>query len=543
MLISPTSEPENLGEPGLEWWSNERWHIGWKGLFYWPGEKAGAASAIRLARELEHRSLAAVACELSGVFGLFLLDRESRQWSIMVDNAGLYRVFHDEDVASTSFLDLLAHRREGRGNDIHLDGLLDYLAHCAVFEGKTPIEGVAKLQMDEILRIDRDGSLTLERKAVPAPDVKGDIETYFADLAIALEGRRLSVDLTGGFDSRVVACMLHANKASFDGAMTGFTESDDSRSARAVAAEMGCEFHFHVHDISMLEEDIPLVFRGADGATEMARFHRDRQNNLARIARGVEAIAHGGAGELFRDHNYVQDFPFYGSSKSRIERLYDLRIRPVPLPAEYFSAEARAAHAGIKPRAIAILEKHVRATNNETYDSIYFHVRSPDMYGPTYSSYINMGLWVAAPMLDRRNANLAIGMDPWKRFMQGWHRQMITGNYPKLATIRTDEGFSASNRTRDKFADLWTYGEIQTGRVGRKLTERYLGKSLFHRVGAFTADPPDYHAKLRASGYVALAIKRLQEADILATDLDPASIRPIHVPRILAMGLLADHIR
>jgi hypothetical protein len=544
MLISAATCPDALAERGLEWWHGARISIGWKGLLYWPGETAGAASAERLEKELEKAPLAEVAGALHGVFGLFVYERQTSSWSIMVDNAGLYRVFSDGEDVATSFLELLDHRR-AKGNSIDLESLLDYIAHCAVFEERTTVQGVTKIQAGEILELRPGGQRSIVRKSLPPSDADHPehVIDYYADLAAALSPSRLSVDMTGGFDSRVVACMLHQKGAVFDGSMAGFAESADSLAAREVAKVLGCDFHFAHHDIDRLEGELPQVFRDSDAATDLAGFHRDRQNNLGRLARGVQAIAHGGAGELFRDHNYVQDFPLYGVKTSRLERLYDLRICPVPLPAEYFTKDAQMVGRTIRPRALAILEKYRQSTNNQTYDTIYFKLRSPEAYGPFYSSYINFGLNVAAPMLDYRNANIAIHLDPWRRCLQGWHREIVTRHCPKLAALRTAEGFTASSRPVDRVLDGLVFGKALLARTGRKLTERHLGKALFHRVGALAAEPPDYRQRLRASPQMALAIERLQQAHVLAPGLDPATIRSTHVPRVISMGLLLDFLR
>ena len=43
-------------------------------------------------------------------------------------------------------------------------------------------------------------------------------------------------------------------------------------------------------------------------------------------------ISHGGGGELYRDHSFVQDFPLYGSRRVNLERYHDLRVAPVAFP-------------------------------------------------------------------------------------------------------------------------------------------------------------------------------------------------------------------
>ena len=231
----------------------KRLSLGWKGLFYWPGETAGAKSAERLEKELGKASLAELAGALHGVFGLVLHDRQSSSWSIMADNYGLYRVFYDGETVATSFLELLDQRRR-QGNSIDVESLLDYIAHCAVYEERTVVQGVRQLRAGEILELRPGNRPWLVRKSLPARDGGSPehVIDYYADLATALAPIRLSVDITGGFDSRVVACMLRQNRAVFDGGMAGFAENSDSLAAREVAKILGCDFHFVRHDIDRL---------------------------------------------------------------------------------------------------------------------------------------------------------------------------------------------------------------------------------------------------------------------------------------------------
>ena len=76
MLLDARTRPEDSREPGLRRWEDDRFLIAWKGHLYVPGETAGAASAARLAAKLRTEGLETVAHRLSGVFGLFVHDKE-----------------------------------------------------------------------------------------------------------------------------------------------------------------------------------------------------------------------------------------------------------------------------------------------------------------------------------------------------------------------------------------------------------------------------------------------------------------------------------
>ena len=57
----------------------------------------------------------------------------------------------------------------------------------------------------------------------------------FAALARSLDGCALSVDATGGFDSRLVLCLLDAHGLPFELATSGRPGAPDTEVARAVA--------------------------------------------------------------------------------------------------------------------------------------------------------------------------------------------------------------------------------------------------------------------------------------------------------------------
>lgn len=548
MLVdSTTVSVASLDEPGLRWWEDDRLAIAWKGHLYLPGEAAGAPSVTTLAAALEGgEDLADAAARLAGVFVLFVRDKARDGWRCVVDNAGLYKVFHDARGASTSFLELVADRRPGR-DAVDTAALVEFLAHGAVFVPRTFLAGVGKLAGGEILELPADGSPPRTRpKRLPAsvPGDTGIVLDHFRDLARSLEGRRLSADASGGFDSRLVACLLHTHGLAFELATTGQPGTPDTDIAREVARVLGHPFCLSGHDLSGMDEAIERTFEAGDGLTDVRRFHRDRQFALARLGRGVEVIAHGGGGETFRDHYVIQDFPFYGSPRVNLGRYYDLRTQAVPLPPAALTSAACEMLKDLRPATIAKYEAACRApTNNETYDRIFLYLRGPEHFGQYYSNYVNMGLDVVAPLQDHRNALAAASMPPWNRFFAGWHRRVLTQHCPEVAALPTAEGFTASAERALMVRDVWSYTTTQLQRAGKKASQKLTGRARFHTVGAFVADAPGYMAALQASPHYPRALERLKATGVLAPDETGAGLRPVHVGRALTLGMLLGRVQ
>lgn len=545
MLIQATTDPRANPPSEGQWHHHPRYVIGWKGNLYLPGFATGAPTITHLAANLAERGLDYFCRELRGVYGVFIYDSAERRWSIFGDNGALYRIFYDERTISTSFLEL-ARAADQPAAAVDRRAVLEFIAHGGNFGRHTPVSHIRKIRRGEVLQLATDGpgKVTIIEKQMP---VLGDLADafvldYFSTFARSMAGRAVSVDVTGGFDTRVIACLLSTTGLDFDCGVAGVPDTPDIQLAHRVAETIGRRLYFHEHDIRNVAADLPSVFLAGDGLTEIPRLHRNRQLCMSRLDRGIETMVHGGAGAFFRDHYYVHDFPRYGTKSFDLERHYRIRVTPVVIPDAQLSRPAAALLAEIKADTIANFEKHRQPTNNRTYEQIYYEMRSAEFYGVTFTNYINWGMGVEAPFLDYRMFHAATIMPPWSRIFMLWHRRMITTHCPKLATLPTAEGYTASSHPWRLLRESGNYVRVQAGRVGRKLTERYLGKSLFHRVGELEADPPGYRQKLRESGLYRRALERLKAADIFAADVRPEDVRDSHVGRVITMGTLLAYL-
>ena len=72
---------------------------------------------------------------------------------------------------------------------------------------------------------------------------EGEVLEHFASLKKSLSGRALSVDATGGFDSRLVLCLLGNQSLPFELAISGLPGTADTEIARQIATMLGRPFH------------------------------------------------------------------------------------------------------------------------------------------------------------------------------------------------------------------------------------------------------------------------------------------------------------
>jgi hypothetical protein len=212
-----------------------------------------------------------------------------------------------------------------------------------------------------------------------------------------------------------------------------------------------------------------------------------------------------------------------------------MTVRP---RSEYFTEQAKHMLQTACSEVRRLMEIQRATTNSESYARVSYFMKVPRSFGGFFSAYINMGLDVVAPMLDHGIVEVAMRQPPWQGFYNRWHRQVITRCNPAVAALPTAEGFTASSDLRHMLADGWSYGATQLSRVAKKLTQRTVGKTLFHKVGKLAADNPTFYHRLRSTRQFANALMRLKTSGILAPKLDPALIRDSHMTRITTVGML-----
>jgi hypothetical protein len=189
---------------------------------------------------------------------------------------------------------------------------------------------------------------------------------------------------------------------------------------------------------------------------------------------------------------------------------------------------------------LKMLKRYTSATNNETYDKIFFYLRTPEFYGPVFTTYIHLGVDVVAPFLYYRHAQIGIRLSPWKRFFNRWHREVTSNCNQVLARLPTADGYSASNEPLRMLADLGSYSLTQLRRAARKLSQRLFGRSMFYKAGVGAVDAPDFMSRIKQSTLFADCLVTLKRANFLKADLEPSSIADHHAGRLMTLALVIE---
>jgi hypothetical protein len=546
MLVSFSTVPQQVDFADGATYENGSFLMGWKGVLFQYGARAGAESITRIADLLEHQTLPDLCRLLHGIFVLFVFDKKKKTWHVTVDNSGLYHAFHDDATVGTSFLQMLALRAHSGRSRLAPAAVADFLAHGGIYWSRTLVEEISKIRYDEIIELRPPDVSMGDSKRIVYKDLppRGSIDEgafldHYGHLAVALERERVSVDLTGGFDSRLTACLLNAYGVDFETAVVGRPSLPDVTIAAQAASLLGKALYVTYHDAAGIEHELTDLFREVDGLADVLDYHRSRQLSAERRRRGVTVVVTGAGGELYKDFWWLQDLPFYNSKAVKFHRLYDLRIRPISLPANYLTGEVAAAYTDLRERTIDSFGRLRAATNTESYDNVYYFYKMSEFSGRFSTSNINNNVGVVSPFLDYDNFLFGASLARSRRFANRFHRQMLTQRCPQLADLITTEGVTASLGKGSVFSDLLGYTVNRSQRLLKKIGERALRRRWMR-----LSDPnsPDMVTRVRQTPPFQSAVRDLKDAGIISADLPIHAIRDVDVGRILTLSMLITHL-
>jgi asparagine synthetase B (glutamine-hydrolysing) len=516
------------------------YELAWRGVAYFPGSQPGPASVEAAMAGAGPDPMVDVARRLRGNFFLSIRDVGNGRTVAFTDSGGMFDAYMAGARVGTSFLQL-AETIGAKGGDLDPAAVAEFLDLGKVYDGRTLLPEIRRLAPGTVYELgDGDRPLThdLGMPGIDAgPDVGFTLEGFFGELASSLAGLHVSVDLTGGSDTRLVAALL-ARSLPFECAVSGTPGSSDVEIAAEVARALGHPLHVTIHDVSDVGDVVDELFDAVDGISDLLTLHRLRQFARERAQRQVDVAVGGTGGEFLKDLFWLIDFPFYRSRTPHPERLF-ARWRPVPFPsallAGHFSSEA----AKVRPRILAAMRRRRMATNAETYDRIYHDMWATVAAGHAISVNDNYVPFVA-PLLDPAIVRLGYSLPRRDRFFNRYHRRTITKASLAVARVPASDThvtrMTLSSQGRDELRDAPVYVLDKLRRARTKLGQRR------GRGGGYPPlDDPALIPAARSTDHFRRAIGILVSAGVLS----PAARDQLpdrYVGRVMTLGMLLERL-
>lgn len=529
-----------LGRRASSVWDDNDIRVYWEGLLFVDGTASGEESIKLFINELKKVGITKACHILKGVFFIIVENKSDDDLYIFVDNAGLYQAFYTNNNISNSFLELIKHEK-CKVTDLDPEAVYEFLYFGYFFLDRTFFRFVKKIPGDKVFHYTcKDGKRHVLDKNISYFNVASinelkSFDEIFEKLAISLSNRNVSIDLTGGVDSRLIAAVLGYYGMKFETASSGGTaDYEDVAIARDVANALGHPYYSTVHSISSLEEDLTDLFFSTDGLYDMLYYHRLLQFAKSRVSRGMDTMISGVGGELFKDYWWLQDFPFYNKHSPNIERLVDIRIMTFKPIQDVLTKNYSEIGRSLRSKIIQELSRYSLETNTKTYDNIFFNFMMKNVGGrgltnnsffiQTYAAYLDLDMIRIGFNLPRR-----------LRFFNMFHRKEITRINPLIARIPTSEGgITVSIEAVNVIGDLPKYLNDRLKRLYLKLKKQ--NKSFT------TRENPNSRCQVKNMKVMKHSIEILKDNGFLNDEVEMDQIDDKRLGMYLSLAMLIKYM-
>ncbi|MDF2678900.1 MAG: hypothetical protein K0R47_90 [Brevibacillus sp.] len=535
-----TREGMTTDDSGFHRWENDKAVFYWKGFLYIQGILAGLPSVRHFATFFTEATLDQDVLQLKGSYLMVMKVKPVNQYYCFVDSSGCHDAFYTEDTISSSFLTLAAHKNLNI-TKMNRQAIMEFLNFGHLFENKTFFEAIRKIDSNELLVFDRGKVKVKQKKLSPIYDESQpavDFHAFFQQLSQSLRNQRVSVDLSGGIDSRLIGVLLHYYGVDFETTISGREGIQDVDIPREVADLFGVSHHVTYPIVDHLEEEVEELFRISDGLHDFLRHYRTLQHNKNRVQRGMEIAITGIGGELFKDFFWLQDFPFYASKKANLSRLFHTRFLPIPCGQHYFDDLYVPLQQSLTEQTLDEFSPYVLETNTKTYDNIYYHYRMKSIAGK-YLTAANHVLPTYAPLLDEDLVRYGFQLNRRERVFNSFHRKIITHLNPEVSKIRTSEGgISVSTHRLEVAKDVRKYAVSYSKRLMKLLGRKVLKKSY----AADSPEHPELFTTIRQLRHTQESLSLLKEVHILHPDLTIDQIHNQHLGNLISLATLIFYL-
>lgn len=461
---------------------------------------------------------------LDGQFALARLEADGTTLRVATDPLGMKPLFVAESngstFVSTSALVLARHLRLSPSRL----GLESFVRTGNQFGRGTPWEGVERLRPAEVLTFTPERR---ERGAYWQPTVEEDVrrlpfeataEACIAAATAAIgaryRARRPWLDLTGGFDTRLLALLAQGAELDFRTNTSGEESDEDVRLARQIATAAGwpwTRFGLPGEWRELLPDRLAEAVAWGDchldalPLAEVMQGHREKGATES-------MLLNGGGGEHYRDYPWGQELWAAGRSRSvNFERLIAWRVLS-PLDLSIFRQDPTPAVAAAARAELEARVEPFSSTPNTFQCDLLYALKATGHFGAYQST---AGAWehMELPFYLKPVFTSAISASPRHRNYHRLMREMMHRLDPRIAAIQTETGGPAEPLTARNLHRFAPY----PWRRGRRFASRLRGRVL----GAGDASPePTPVDRARAALFARLREEgRLEPAQMRSADL------------------------
>lgn len=479
---------------------------------------------------------------IRGNFFLYILNLRTNEACAFIDNSGMYKIFRYKNIISTSFLELIDFIGPSSFS-LNFRAISEFFHFGFVSFNDTFLNEVKKVEANDLI-VWQGQDLIVKHKhldELTASSNVGSFAHYFCSLKKVLQGKKISVDLTGGIDSRLICCMLHSIGVDFEVACSSGSgqETQDLRIAKIVAGMLGKELHVtFTSAANVTKKGLLEIFELTDAQMDILNYYPAYQLSIDRKSRGVDLQLSGVGGELYKDQRWYQDFPFYKKKNSNLDRLYDLRIESISFPHDLLGDKVKAHSLNTKLELMKKLERCKMPFNTQTYDSIYYYYNLAGIAG-TFVTIANNHFFSAyAPYPERELVKIGFNLNRTERLFNNFHRKHMSKCSSNIAKIKTTENISCSTENIELIKDVFGFILDKSKRLAKQVLRKITNQTYFQESNA----PIEIYDEIKKMEIFKQQGTVLKDFQVLSNDINIIHLPNYLLGRALTVGLFLNKL-
>lgn len=301
--------------------------IYWEGFIYGFNQQSGEKTIREFIKNLQIHGFCSAISKLHGSFVLVLANEEKQEILVASDASGQMPIYKSQDMISSSLIEL-TERTDLNKEDLSLDKAVEFVLTGFQFGPKVLFDAIEQIPPSKIVSVKKRNFFLINRDKEDDPflrTVKHDsISEYLNQweiLANAIRKEKVSIDLTGGTDSRILVAILNHLGCSFETTISGQPTHPDVIISSEIAKHLNSHEHFtsiHKVDEDTLISDLYEIAKNSKGINDFVGMHRLFQLHKERAKRGISLALGGGAGELYKDAKQWRCALLSCNSKNRL---------------------------------------------------------------------------------------------------------------------------------------------------------------------------------------------------------------------------------
>ena len=511
--------------------------IWWRGLLFIPGIPAGQPSLQRFAELIDQQGLPSACDALGGNFSCIVLDKKTASYHAFSDNNRTSNLYYCDDYLSTSFLQLLKICRPSL-SDLAPASVMAFMLTGQLYSACAFFHSIRFLQADEILQVSQNYIHLAKKNLSSIYDqciTRAELFHHLEEIIQSLQGENISLDLSGGSDTRLLAGLLHQLGLDFELATDcapGFPDHDIALQAAAILQKPHFVTWQTVHNDSV-QLELEETFLRADGVSDLIAYHPIYQNYAKREARGITVIISGFAGEMYKDGGWwrvamktllTPNWKRAIIKKLTFSGLVGWGYDPYP-PLHLFAGAYNLAARNFSASVYDQLMKHFTGKNRaELGDKIFneFSIRTPRILQQKGLTYFPI-------MLDARVLPFGLHLPFGRRLFATEYRRLLYQADKKLARLQTTKaGTSLSPEPIYLAKDMLKF-------IGHAFTTKVLKKKKKYPLNPL-------YAMIRKQAETQQFMEQLKKVGVLAADVSLDAVPDPYLGRLYTLARVLNGI-